>query len=1295
MRKAKIILGAALFALAWCAPCYADAVTGKTKVATQEWVRRTLAQSGIRVSAGNVTTNITTEGGTAVTNITTEGGVTVTNITVVGGTTVTNLVFTSPFSDTNFPGIVSISLTFSQPVLNSGAAQTPARGARLLRAASGGPSITVQLKKGMLLDGSGGGFLFADMWEMTWTDFPEAPPDTHVCQLDSGCNCVEKDNTEAALKEAMPDEYKTLTDKEALAKWPDPSVFYPDWGTESWQITRTFGQGASQRVVYYVNAYDPDGVREQPIRVSDIGNTDAWMDAVVMLIEEWNAQMQLWQRQYIEAHLCPNENPQHNKVTTTCGTHSWTVCANGCGYKEGTEQHDYPGTVWNQSWHSCKCGHGPTEAHGTLIPDGEKTPTYNGDGTETGWTQTYVCPKGCGHYIVKTHVHHFTNCGTCDAGDDCETVCTGCGGNHVFGEPANGKCAKCECTMCNDCNAHPPYDDETKHAGWHPCGEADEEDNDNADGSANGAHCACQCLAWGHNAALSGVHESKHDYQFPTGFSRYEQISDASATDYAKTHHYELIGKCSREGCGRWKKVRESHTWPENPTRYAKISESTCRSYYACTADGCGYEKHEDGNHAPTGGTVYEAITVNGSPKCRQKRLCANCEAYVSDDTNDHVRGDKCKCANGCGYQFEHAWAAQDACGNVKCSHCGTYKYSQESHAGYKSGGTYSAAGHQCACGVKPDIPHVFGSWTETGVDVGVIHYSRTCTACPYEETKDEPCPHTTYGTPVEVSRSGWLVVYRKTCTKCGYSITEEANTNPCRNGHVALQSECGCACGYYSPSNNVSTSTEFHKWDSSDTDSDGVENCMCKCNTLHTFRSSTYLNNSGTRCPNVCAYCRLRKRDGTYADEDDHEPKASRFERCGCACGRLDSSAKASKFHIPKPGTCTCYGGDGNGGTRHFKHPKTGCTRICAYLKDGEEHLTAARDGEEGTTAAYPKDHTKTDSIGLCGCKCREFDGDEPNCPSAFHNQNPSGCGCYCTHSSKSGHHRWPSNSCWCYCLEQPDHKWSEGECYCLCGRNHRIIQRQDGKCPRVCHGPCNEYLYARDKHSPKEDSCGCECGQFAGADYTSTTFHHGHGSPSCMCACGLHHINLYRRADCTAICSQCGDHKTNYALVDPLQAAPSSAHSWTADSCYCKCGKFVDHKFASNSCTCYCEATQRAHLWRVQSDGVIGSHTCETCGKTISEHEVVYECSRCGELIEGYYETGHADSCGDAHDNDNNLDPCGCGCTDCSCSACSSGTGRCTTCGELCGDEEGNGGGGGGGNGGSTGGGGGYGDI
>ena len=1269
MRKAKIILCAALLALAGCAPCYADAMTGKTKVATQEWVRRTLAQSGIRVSAGTVSTNITVEGGVTVTNITTEGGVTVTNIATVGGTTVTNVVFTSPFSDTNFPGIVSITLTFATPAANSGVRGPALRGGNLLRSSvHQAQPISFTLKRGTLNAETGEGFLFAQGWELTWTDFPAAPSYEHVCQLDADCNCLEKDNTEAALREAMPEEYKTLTKEEAAEKWPDPSAFYPDWGAEDWQITRTFGQGANQRVVYYVNAYDPQGVREQPFRVADIGKTDAWKDSVEkLMLPAWNIQMQMWQLDYIDAHICMADNPQHDWSTKTCGTYSWSVCRNNSAHTQGTEQHSYPkvGASFTSTHHSCKCGTGPIEAHGTLIPDGEKTPTYNSDGKETGWTQTYVCPKGCGHYIVKTHTHRFENCGTCVAGDDCDTVCTGCDGEHVFGEATvtgvteHDKCAKCECTMCSDCNAHPSYEDVTKHAGWEPCGEDVEEDND--DGTAKGGHCRCQCRAWGHNAAISHVNDSEHDYQRSDGMDVYEEIKDHTAPTRAATYHYEILGQCTR--CKQWKKQLEEHDWPSDPTRYQYVSDSVCAYVYECKK--CPRSKRDETHGHNLGSTiVYENVSAS---ICRQKKQCQNkgCDAWINDDTHGHTRGEGCKCANGCGYQFDHSYV-QDACGNSKCQYCGAYQYSQESHSGYKSGGTYSAAGHQCLCGAKPDVPHTFGS-------------------------------------PVVLTRDGWNVTYRKTCTACGYYYDETKNENPCQSGHILnTQSDtCECMCGYYSPSNNVSTAQEMHNFADTENE-DGVQTCTCKCGRFHVQRQwTTYRKNTedavGSKgaCLNICAYCTDKEGTGLDigpVDDSRHTPRTK--GTCGCKCGKLTADGtNLEQFHIQKPGSCRCYGSDGNGGGWHFKCPKDGCTKICAYsstsgLYSGADHHVASSAKEKAMPAkATPSDHTKTDAAA-CGCKCGTYTSANYSSwtqHANLHNSYPYHCGCYCGHASESQispYHKKASDSqCKCQCgAKVVSHVKVPGDCKCQCRAEHYKQERQDGKCPGVCHGPCGEYAdYShKDKHTPKENGCGCECGQFGGSVYTGAGWHHGTGSPSCHCTCG--YLHRFVASECPNVCATCG-YDVSGARND------SGIHTYPSGQCACKCGRFKSHKFASNACECYCGDITRGHVWREKTRTFTEQYECQSCGETISVYHIVWECSRCGEEFDGTdEEDGHDPLCGDKP-SEETLYPGG---------YCEKHNeyydDACPKCME---EEEGGGGDGGGGSGGSTGGTGGYRDI
>ena len=1214
MKNTKVILCAAMLALVGCVPCYADAITGKTKVATQEWVRRALAANGIRVSSATVTTNITTE----------------------GGATVTNYVFTSPFHSEDATNIVAISLTFSAPSRGSA---TPTRGARLLRAGGGGAEpIRITLKRGELLDGSGGGFLFDDQWDMEWTDFPEAPPDSHVCELDGQCNCVEKDNTEESVRETMPEEYRTLTAREIVEKWPDPSVFYPNWGEEEWQVTRTLGG----RDVYFVMARDLEGVREQPFRVSDIGYTDAWRDAMLTLGTEWNAQMQIWQSQYVNAHICPADNPQHNKVTKTCGQYSWTVCANGCGYRSGTERHQYPGASLNDTYHKCVCGRGDPEAHGTLVASGSKTPTYNGDGRETGWTQTFVCPSGCGYSKAITHVHHFTNCGTCDAGDGCSTVCTGCSGNHVFGEPtvtgiaANDLCAKCECTMCEGCNAHPPASDITKHAGWLPCSKDVEQDND--DGTANGGHCQCQCLVFGHDA------RTEHDYQFPDGMADREQITDHTAPTRAATYHYQIIGQCTR--CKQYKKKLEAHDWPENPTEYRYVSDSVCAWLYEC--EKCQQKKRDETHGHELGGTI---VYVNVSASiCRQRKQCEHCKAYIDDDTHGHTRDNAngCKCANGCGYQFEHNYVA-DACGNNVCSYCGAYQYSQESHAGYKSGGTYSAAGHQCACGVKPDVPHVFG-------------------------------------TPVEVARAGWIVTYRETCTACGYPHEWTVDANPCKNGHVGLPDACGCMCGYYSPTSHVATAKSLHHWTEGGTNNN--PECICDCGNAHQFKEEgTYDRNrfpqytNVVQCLGICWACKERDSNDRIVSAEDHQPIAAGDQagaaRCGCRCGKVKSTLY-ERFHYRNSGgvgglpSCRCYGENARAsgataGSYHFRDPSA-CPNVCSVVVNGERHIAASHDKVYAPSfvKADVKAHEVKDWGTSCGCKCGLYDASnwtEWNGKMDFHRQ---------------------AVSCCCGCPGKKHFPIARSNCTRLCGGNCTGLASDD------VWGQHSGASYDPAYHDPSDVACKCQCGYFSGASAPDKFHSLTNSSKRCYCI-GLHkHKFPHPRADCTGICSICGNGH-QYAVA-PSQPNEPGQHDWDGLNCKCNCPEAKlwpgGHRFADNACVCTCGEQTRGHVYQQHSKTQTGTHTCPSCGNTITEYHIIYKCKRCGNVWDGVdTEEGHASNCGEGdggggdsgthenycekHNRYYDLE-----CPDCK-------------------DEDEGGGGAGGGSGGSTGGGGGYRDI
>ena len=1141
---------AALSLALGCLPCYADVSPGKTKVATQEWVRRELAKHSIRIDTATVSTNVTTE-----------GGATVTNITVA-----------SAFACDEVTNCVGIAFTLTPPALSS----TNASGhvvAMMERGegdgdGGGGTTVKATIKSGYWIDTSGNQhyFDFGSGWVIdSHAELPEEPDAAHVCQLDANCNCVDMNNTKESVE--TPAEYADIAvNSDEGRMWADIWNWLDKDTWSDYTVSKT------GKVTYWVT--DVNGIK---FNMDKIGGSDAWIQAVALAMLEVNNHMAKCRDKYKTAHVCTATNPQHSWHTKTCGVYSWSVCRNNSAHSSGTEQHEFPGVGSNytDSHHTCKCGE-RIEAHGTLVASGAKTPTTNLDGYETGWTRKFVCPKGCGYEKTVAHVHHFTDCGTCDAGDGCTTACTGCSGDHVFGEATRDKCAKCECPMCSGCGAKPPSDDETKHAGWMPCGEDVEEDND--DGTANGGHCQCECLTFGHNA------RTEHDYQMSAGLSEYEQITDKTAPARAKDYHYQILGQCTR--CKQYKKQLEAHDWPETPTGYRWVSASVCAWLYEC--EKCQKSKRDETHGHELGSTiVYENVSAS---VCRQKKQCEHCKGFVSDDTHGHTRDNAngCKCANGCGYQFAHDYKP-DACGNSVCSYCGAYEYGQETHTGYKTGGTKSAAGHQCLCGKKEDVAHVFGEWTETGVDVDVIHSSRTCTACAFAETRDAACPHASWSAWTVIGRGGGVVTSQRTCQKCGHvSIKTEPDVEPVtcdivNDVHIPIPSSsnvCGCVCGKYGAGGEASPDEKLHVWDETDTDTNGIPNCMCKCGHYHKKRAwTTYQVNGGEVCPGVCSRCPVAHKksasgiDAPDATEDDHTPVTS--GKCGCKCGALDHGAVQARFHIRHPQSCRCYGANGDGtGLRHFKCPSA-CPSVCAYKINGVSHKVAEEDGETFANVATTPENHDWRGGATCGCKCLEFDSS--NTPK----------------EARHLHYKIP------------------GTCYCTCRKIHEPIA--DELCPKICRGGCGglvtdkspgENLATKDDHTPDGSTmCGCQCqskypGQgFSGQHYEAPKWHQPTGNPACFCKCGRKHIHTAARTDCKKLCSLCSHppNGTCYLLDDPQKVAAQGDHTF-GNKCVCKCGK-----------------EERPHLWGAwQSDGDVTSEVCAICERTIYYQPERRSCTR-----------------------------------------------------------------------------------
>ena len=358
----KRIIAFCACALAFCASA-AD-----SKIATRDWVVKQLAKSGIHVSTATTTHN-------------TNGTFTV----------------TAPFSSDTLTNCVSLSLTFTDPAVVSGTQAL--RGLRLRSAAAGDNKVQITLTHASWRDAAGNEYTFniSNGYTFTWPEeLPEVPSEDHVCELDENCCCIWH-NKVPKYPDDYPEEYrlKTMDDFDNasfadIISWID-AASWPDQTT------------AAGKTRYWIT--DDDNNR---LNLEKIGTTDVWRNSVAEVEAKINERLRECCAAYVISCECKATNPQHSWQTTTCGSYSWSVCQHNSAHTQGTEQHEFPmvGANYTATHHSCKCG-ARIEAHGTLVASGSKTATTNLDGYETGWTRTFVCPKGCGYEKTVAHVHHF------------------------------------------------------------------------------------------------------------------------------------------------------------------------------------------------------------------------------------------------------------------------------------------------------------------------------------------------------------------------------------------------------------------------------------------------------------------------------------------------------------------------------------------------------------------------------------------------------------------------------------------------------------------------------------------------------------------------------------------------------------------------------------------------------------------------------------------------------------------------------------------------------------------------
>ena len=488
----------------------------------------------------------------------------------------------------------------------------------------------------------------------------------------------------------------------------------------------------------------------------------------------------------------------------------------------------------------------------------------------------------------------------------------------------------------------------------------------------------------------------------------------------------------------------------------------------------------------------------------------------------------------------------------------------------------------------------------------------------------------------------GWTVTRTRVCQRNNSHVeTETEDTSPCRNGHVALANACGCACGYFSPTNNIAGDDKYHHWTAGGTS--GRPACMCDCGFRHKFtHMSAYEQGrfdggytNCVQCLGICWTCRERDINGNIVLPSQHEAFASagdqrKAARCGCKCGKVTADGSSEvRFHYRNTygvgglPSCLCYGANAKAtgaqpGQYHFYSPSS-CPKVCSVVHNGRRHLTTTSIFPENSALSYgvtaqPKDHQKKDGNGVCGCECGVYD------TSNWSEWN----------GKADLHRRYQSNDCRCGCP----------------AKVHYPITNA---CPALCGGSCTG-LYS-DKyfgehaganlderyHTPSDTDCQCLCHHFSGWSAPAKFHSVSNATEKCFCVCKKYHKFFAPRNDCLDICRLHSNAKPPALLKHPETFASNDDHTFAPDSCFCKCPAHVlrstGHEFAPDQCdSCYCGQTSRPHKMKTSGAETTSTYTCESCGNTITIHVQPLECERCGFTDSSSWESGHDPGCGTA---------------------------------------------------------------
>jgi len=343
------------------------------------------------------------------------------------------------------------------------------------------------------------------------------------------------------------------------------------------------------------------------------------------------------------------------------------------------------------------------------------------------------------------------------------------------------------------------------------------------------------------------------------------------------------------------------------------------------------------------------------------------------------------------------------------------------------------------------------------------------------------------------------------------------------------------------------------------------------------------------------CSNCKTYQCDHLYNQTD----------ACGnssCACGEKNPSQEEQHIN---------YVDAGNG-----KH-HCGCGKITKSHTYGSWELTSSTSTKDNYTRICT----------LCGAtQSKSVDkGQLPDsCTDDEHKPLPNACGCMCGYYTEGATYMNANGvACTGHASESEDfHKWNTDadatgscagyvNCTCKCGKKHKFRDWNG----RGTH--CNVCAYCKNvkrngsaptenDHEPKSGYCGCLCGALTPATANSVRFH-PKSSTTCRCW-GSNHDGNGRfhypntSKECPDVCWYRFNNVEHWANTGN-QAEQSStipcgydAHTpKTTGTCGCKCGvvsgdiltaamtKF--HIDSQSSCGCVCQKIETPHRYRTSN--------------------------------------------------------------------------------------------------------------